>query len=95
MLYAEIDDNDEVRLSSGCCLGARGRECGASAVCVMRDCDVIDCSMIAQHSAARRAIIYLSICNSQKKRHFISIRSPPEGKRTRTGMHVWHGRCAG
>ena len=29
---------------------------------------------------------------------FNSIRSPPElaeGKRTRTGMHVWHGRCAG
>ena len=26
---------------------------------------------------------------------FNSSRSPPaEGKRTRTGMHVWHGRCA-
>ena len=26
---------------------------------------------------------------------FISIRSPSKGGRTRTGMHVWHGRCAG
>ena len=48
VLFAEIDDDDEVRLSSGCCLDARGRECGASAVCVRRDCDVIDCSMVAQ-----------------------------------------------
>ena len=41
VLFAEIDDADDVRLSSGCWVGARGRECGASAVCVMRDCDVI------------------------------------------------------
>ena len=48
VLYAEIDDDDEVRLSSRCYLSARVCECGATAVYVMRDCDVIDCSMIAQ-----------------------------------------------
>jgi hypothetical protein len=48
VLYAEIDDDDDVRPSSWCCLGARGRECGASAMCVVRDCDVIDCIMRAQ-----------------------------------------------
>jgi hypothetical protein len=48
VLYAEIDDDDEVRLSRGCCLGARVCECGATAVYVMRDYDVIYCSMIAQ-----------------------------------------------
>ena len=40
VLYAEIDDDDEVRLSRGCCLGARVCECGATAVYVMRDYDV-------------------------------------------------------
>jgi hypothetical protein len=48
VLYAEIDDDDEVRLSRGYCLGARVCECGATAVYVMCDYDVIDCSMIAQ-----------------------------------------------
>ena len=39
-------------------------------------------------------LIFLLVNTLGNSIQFNSIRSPPEEERTRTGMHVWHGRCA-
>ena len=56
VLYADIEEDDDVRHSRCCASGARvEREWGASGARVRRDCEVIDCNIIAQSAHGRFA----------------------------------------